>query len=75
MTSYFDVYYPSIAEYENDDISKIHHTAERLPWDPSMEEYSEREFHMSDHQSTIHCPDNNDHNLHCCYLAHLVFSL
>ena len=27
-TSYFDVYYPSIAEYENEEIPKIHFTVE-----------------------------------------------
>ena len=35
-TSYFDVYSSSAAEYENDDIQKIHLTAEEPPWDPSM---------------------------------------
>ena len=39
-TSYFDVYSPSIAEYENDDILKIHLTAEEPPWDLSTNEYS-----------------------------------
>ena len=29
-TSYFDVYSPSIAEYENEDIPKIHLTAEEI---------------------------------------------
>ena len=31
VTSYFDVYYPHIAEYENEDIPKIHLTAEEPP--------------------------------------------
>ena len=35
MTSYFDVYTPSIAEYENEEIPKIHLTVQELPWDPS----------------------------------------
>ena len=43
VTSSFDVYSPSIAEYENDDISKIHLTAEEPQWDPSTSEYSEIE--------------------------------
>ena len=42
-TSYFDVYSPSVTEYENDNIPKIHLTAEEPPWDPSTNEYSERE--------------------------------
>ena len=43
VTSYFDMYFPSVAEYENEDIPKIHLTVEESPWDPSMNEYSERE--------------------------------
>ena len=39
----------SIAEYENEDIPKIYLTAEETPWDPSMNEYSERETQMLDH--------------------------
>ena len=42
VTSYFDVYSPSIADYENEDIPKIHLTAEEPPWDSSTSEYSER---------------------------------
>ena len=37
--SYFDVYMTSLAEYENEDIPKIHLTVEELPWDPSTKEY------------------------------------
>ena len=48
-TSYFDVYTPSATEYENDDISKIHLTAQEHPWDPSMNEYADRGAHMLDH--------------------------
>ena len=53
MTSYFDVHSPSIAEYENENIPKIHLTAEETPWNPSMNEYSERETHMLHHQGQI----------------------
>ena len=35
VTSYFDVYSPSIAEYEDEEFSKFHLTAEEPPWDPS----------------------------------------
>ena len=49
VTSYFDVYSPSITEYENDDIPKIQLTAEEPPWDPSNDEYSERETQMTNH--------------------------
>ena len=34
-TSYFDVYSPSIADYQDEDIPKIHPTAEEPPWVPS----------------------------------------
>ena len=34
VTSYFDIYSPSIAEYESDDIPKIHLTAEEPHFDP-----------------------------------------
>ena len=43
VTSYFDVYSPSITEYESEEIPKIHLTAEEPPWDPLTVEYSERE--------------------------------
>ena len=42
ISSYFYVYSPSIADYENEDIPKIHLTAEEPPWDSSTSEYSER---------------------------------
>ena len=35
VTSYFDVYSPSIADYENEDILKIHLTMEEPPLDQS----------------------------------------
>ena len=53
MESYFDVYSLHIAKYENEDIPKIHLTAEVPPLDPSTNEYSERETHMLDHCSQI----------------------
>ena len=31
VSSYFDVYFQSISEYENEEISKIHITAEEPP--------------------------------------------
>ena len=43
VTNYFDVYFPSIAEYEDEDIPNIHLTAEEPPWDPSTSENSEQE--------------------------------
>ena len=49
VTSYFDVYSPSVAEYEDDNIPKIHLTAEEPPWDPLTNEYSERETCMLYH--------------------------
>ena len=39
VTSYFDVYFPSVIEYENEDVPKFHLTAEERPWDPSTSEY------------------------------------
>ena len=49
VTSYFDVYSPTIAEYENDDFPQIQTTAEEPPWDPSTNEYSEQETQMTNH--------------------------
>ena len=48
VTSYSAVYSTSIAEYENEDIPKIHLTAKEPPWDPSTNEYSERFNDRSD---------------------------
>ena len=47
---------PNLAEYENEDIPKIHLTAEESPWDPSTNEYSEQKFRMLDHQGQISIP-------------------
>ena len=46
VTSYFNVSSPSFPKYENDDFLKIYLTAEESPWDPSTNEYSERETQM-----------------------------
>ena len=35
VTSYFDVYFLSVTEYENEDIPKINPTVNEPPWDPS----------------------------------------
>ena len=53
VTSYFDVYSPSIADYENEGIPKIHLTAKKELWDPSTSECSERETQMLNHQAQI----------------------
>ena len=52
VTSYFDVYSPSITVYENGDTPKIHLTAEEPPWDPLSIEYSEKETQILDHQGS-----------------------
>ena len=52
-TSYYDVYSPSISEYEDEDIPKIHLFDEKPLWDPSTKEYSEHETCMSDHQGQM----------------------
>ena len=54
--SYFDVYSISIAEYENEDILKIHLIDKEPPWDPSTKEYSEREICTLDHQGQVSIP-------------------
>ena len=56
VTSYFDVYTPNIAEYEDEDIPKIHLTAEEPPWVQSTNEYSKRETWMQDHQDQNKIP-------------------
>ena len=58
MTSYCDVYFLSIAEYKNEHVPKIDLTAKEPQWDPSREEYSEKESHMLDHQGQINIPAN-----------------
>ena len=42
-----------LTEYEDEDIPKIHLTAEQPPWNPSTSEYSERETQMLDHWGQI----------------------
>ena len=56
VTSYFYVYSPSIAKYENEEIPKIHLTAKESPWDPSTNEYSKKRTCMLDHQGQISIP-------------------
>ena len=46
VTSYYDAYSLSVAEYENTGIPKIHVTAEENAWDKSTNENSERETQM-----------------------------
>ena len=43
VTSYYDVYSPSIADYESEEISKIHLTAEKPSWASSTNAYLGRE--------------------------------
>ena len=45
-----------MAEYENEDIPMIHLTVDESPWDPSTNEYSEKETCTIDHQSQISSP-------------------
>ena len=47
------MYYPSLAENENEDIPKIHLNADKTPWDPSTEEFSEYELCISDYWCQI----------------------
>ena len=49
ITSYFEVYSPSVTEYENKNIQKIHLNAEEPTWSPSPSEYLERETQMINH--------------------------
>ena len=56
VTNYFDVYSPSISEYENEDILKIHLTAEEPPLDPS----SSTVFSYSLAHDTIDLTDNDN---------------
>ena len=52
----FDVYSPSVAEYENEDIPKIHLNMEDTPWDPSTNYYSERDTCLLNHKDQISIP-------------------
>ena len=47
---------PNIAEYKDENIPKIHLTAEEPPLDPSTSKYSEQETQMLDHQGQISIP-------------------
>ena len=53
VTSYFNVYSLTIADYKNEDIPKIHFTAEEPIWDPSTNEYLKRETCMLQFQCQI----------------------
>ena len=50
------MYFFIIAEYENEDIPKIHLTAEEPPQNSARNEYSERENQMLDYWSRISIP-------------------
>ena len=47
------MYSLSIAEYENEETPMIDLTSEKPPWDPSTNEYLERETQMLNHQGQI----------------------
>ena len=49
VTSYVDVYSPSIAEYKDENIPKIRLAAEEQPWDPSTSKYTEQKTWMLNH--------------------------
>ena len=56
ITSYFDVFSPTVTEYESEAIPKIHLIEEERPLDPSTNEYSEQETQMLDHQDLVSIP-------------------
>ena len=56
VTSFFDVFSPTIAEYTSEEIPKILFTVEEPPWDPSTNEYSEQEAQMLDHRGLVSIP-------------------
>ena len=56
MTSYFERCSLGIAKYKNEDIPKIHLTAEEPPWVSSTTECYEREILMLNHQGQINIP-------------------
>ena len=49
VTSYLNVYSLSAAEYEDEDIPKIHLTSEEPPWYSSTIKYSDRKTQMLDY--------------------------
>ena len=55
-TSYFDVCFSITAEYENEDIPKIHLHAEEPTQGPSTNEYSKCETCILDHWGQISVP-------------------
>ena len=56
VTSYFDVFSPSITDYEDGDIPTIHLTLEEPLWNPSTGKNSEQEIQMLDHRGQISIP-------------------
>ena len=73
VTSYFDVYFLSIAEYENEDIPKIHLTAKEPPWDPSTNEYSEREMNAKSLRSDQY-PCHSSKGTSICQHSYLILT-
>ena len=53
INNYYNIYLPSIAKYENENLPKIHFTSEEHPWDPSTHEHSERKTFMLYHWGPI----------------------
>ena len=53
VTSYFPCRKPTRSEYKNGDVPRIKFTYEAPDWDPSYQEFSEREGEMKYFRGTV----------------------
>ncbi len=53
VTSYFEAQYPSLTEFEDENIPKYHLTSKSLPWDPSTCLYSLQVNDMVDYRGHL----------------------
>ena len=65
VTIYFDVYSLSVTD-ENKDIAKIHLITEEPPWDPSANDYSEKETSLRTNQYPCHSSKGTSICQHSC---------
>ena len=71
VTSYFDVHSASMAEYKNENIPKIHLTAEEPPLDPSTSEYSDLNVRSS---RSHHYPCHSSKGTSICQYSCLILT-
>ena len=63
---------PSVAEYENEDIPKIHLAIEKPLWDPSTNEYLEQDFYVGSSRSDQY-PCHSSIGISICILYSVAY--